>query len=77
MKQDLLSQIKSSVQDQPGWLQQKRQLAGQLATSLSSNHFAKRIVDEWQTPDLSVVDDGQGDCSTADYVDLPLFDAAH
>lgn len=76
MKQDLLSQIKEAVQTQPGWLQQKRQLAAQLAPSLSCNHFEKRIIDQWQSLDLGVVDDGQGDCSTADYVDMPLFDAA-
>lgn len=76
MKTDLLSQIKSASQNQPLWLQQKRQLASQLAATLSTNDFEQSVIRQWQTPDLTVVDDGQGDCSTADYVDLPLFDAA-
>lgn len=76
MMQDLLSQIKKAVPDQPDWLQQKRQLAGQLAATFTTNDFAQHIIDQWQAPDLGIVDDGQGDCSTADYVDLPLFAAA-
>lgn len=74
--QELLTKIKAASQDQPLWLQQKRQLAYQLASRLSTNQFERRLIEQWQTSDLTMVDDGRGDCSTDDYVDLPLFTAA-
>ncbi|KRN59213.1 SufB/SufD family protein [Limosilactobacillus secaliphilus] len=76
MPTDLVSQIKAAAHNQPAWLQKKRQLAAQLAANFPDNAFEQAILDHWQSVDLTEADDGQGDCSTNDYVDLPLFTAS-
>ena len=76
MPTGLVSQIKAAAHNQPAWLQKKRQLAAQLAANFPNNAFEQAILDHWQSVDLTEADDGQGDCSTNDYVDLPLFAAS-
>lgn len=76
MPTDLVSQIKAAAHNQPAWLQKKRQLAAQLAANFPDNAFEQAILDHWQSVDLTEADDSQGDCSTNDYVDLPLFAAS-
>lgn len=77
MNDRLMKLVKQAAQDQPAWLQKKRQLALLMVNQLSCDEWQQKLVNSWQQqPDLTIVNEEVASQQDA-FVDLPLFVAAH
>lgn len=78
MSADLMKNVQAAITDQPAWLQQKRQLACQLADQFSQDADSQALIKAWQqAPDVTIADSNAVQPDGQDYVDLPLFQAVH
>lgn len=76
MNQELIKLVQASDENQPAWLQKKRQLALMLADRLATDHWQTPLLTNWQQhPDLTIEKE-QVTTTPEGYVDLPLFVAA-
>lgn len=76
MNEQLLKQIQAASQDQPAWLQQKRQLAMMRAEELPTDQWQTPLLDSWRNHSQLTITNEQGVTHTDGYVDLPIFKAA-
>ena len=76
MNEQLLKQIQAASQDQPAWLQQKRQLAMMRAEELPTDQWQTPLLDSWSNHSQLTITNEQGVTHTDGYVDLPIFKAA-